>query len=179
MFIAHLPAGYLLTRLMVGSPLAPHRQGHRSILRPSLGLLFVGMLASVLPDIDLLYFYLIDNRKVHHHLYWTHVPLFWLLTGVAGLLILGWFNVQRFSHYVWVFSVNIQVHFLLDTVGGGIAWAYPFNMVLYQFVEVPAVYTWWVANYLWHWTFLLELVIVYMAMLVYAREGYGTSRVRP
>ena len=52
MFIAHLPAGYLLTSAMQA------RMGDRSR-----GVLAVGLAASVLPDIDLLWFYPAEGRR--------------------------------------------------------------------------------------------------------------------
>jgi len=58
MFIAHLPAGYL------GGLALARRAGAQ--LRRRVILAF--MLGSVLPDIDMLYFYLLDDgRTLHHH----------------------------------------------------------------------------------------------------------------
>ena len=70
MFIAHLPAGYLLTRFVVvkrGMAHIPSFQ-YRTFMA-------LGLIGSLLPDVDMLYFYLIDNRQHLHHGYWTHIPL--------------------------------------------------------------------------------------------------------
>ncbi|MDL2321036.1 hypothetical protein LJC47_01630 [Desulfosarcina sp. OttesenSCG-928-B08] len=80
MFIGHLPASYLVTcALDTKAPdLVPKR------LRPLAVKVF--LLAGIFPDIDLLYFYLIDNRSQHHHLYWTHLPFCWLVLYMIFLV---------------------------------------------------------------------------------------------
>lgn len=67
MIIAHLPAGYLLTKIM-SSKFDP-------ALRTSLWI--CGLVASVLPDLDILWFYL-EGGVRNHRYYPTHWPLFWL-----------------------------------------------------------------------------------------------------
>ncbi len=79
MFIAHLPAGYVLTRHLLDRAPAGDALSRR--------ILAFGLLASVLPDFDLLYFYLIDNRQTLHHLYWPHLPAFWLVPAALSLPI--------------------------------------------------------------------------------------------
>ena len=56
MLIAHLPAGYLLTTAMQ----ARARVWSRSVMA-------TGLVAGVLPDVDLLWFYLVGDRQVVHH----------------------------------------------------------------------------------------------------------------
>ncbi len=175
MFIAHLPAAYLLTNAIT-------RYSNRNAVsvktrRSALLLLITGLIASVFPDLDLIYFYLVDGRQNNHHIYWTHVPVFWILFTATALIFLKWINATRYEVYVWVFSLNIMLHLLLDTIVGGILWFYPVSMEMIQVIEVPAVYNWWVANFLWHWTFLFELVILYLAMLAYANRNSSPAAV--
>ena len=54
-FIAHLPAGYLLTKTIFSRTL-----GARAVMAAAL-------LGSITPDLDLLYFYTLDARQRHHH----------------------------------------------------------------------------------------------------------------
>ena len=68
LFIAHLPAGYLLSR--------PFTRRNPSQARAIFG---VGLLCSVLPDFDLAYFYLIDQRRTPHHDCWVYTPIVWLV----------------------------------------------------------------------------------------------------
>jgi inner membrane protein len=124
------------------------------------------LLCSVLPDFDLLYFYLIDHRQHAHHTYWTHIPLFWLLFTV--LLYFG--TKAVFKKNIGLGSVillaNTQLHMVLDSVAGGIYWLYPFNSENYRLFEVTARFDWWVLNYIIHWTFLCELLIIAAATYV-------------
>lgn len=81
MFIAHLPAGYLCAKLTSRRSESPYRR-----------LIFWSIvIGSVLPDVDMFYFHLIDNRQTHHHLYWTHLPSFWLV----GYLIISVISILR------------------------------------------------------------------------------------
>ncbi len=64
MLIAHLPAGYLLGSAARQRSAAP-------------GIMIVALIGSVLPDFDMVYFFL-TGGKVHHHDYVSHWPLFWL-----------------------------------------------------------------------------------------------------
>jgi len=62
MFIAHLPAGYMLSKGVVALGHL-RRLGEQTKRR----LIAAGMIGAIIPDIDLLYFYLIDHRQHGHH----------------------------------------------------------------------------------------------------------------
>jgi len=156
MFIAHLPAGYLLSRQILKS-----ERDKLNYLR----FLSVGLIASIAPDFDLAYFYLIDNRQHPHHSYWTHIPIFWV--GIYALLV---YPVYRLFNRLGVkllslFLICGLLHMVLDSIASGIKWLYPFNTDYHGIWRIPSVYDWWVANYLFHWTFVLEIVITLTAAL--------------
>ncbi len=158
MFIAHLPAGYLATRYVLRG----------TQVKPGAWKSYVSfaMVCSVLPDFDLSYFYLIDGRQHEHHDYWTHLPLFWIL--FSGLLYAGAgaFFKKEIGLWCVILLMNTQLHLLLDSVAGGISWLYPFNRESYRLFEVTARFDWWVWNFIFHWTFLLEMFIVAAAAYV-------------
>lgn len=151
MLIAHLPAGYLLARRIV-----PRLAADRAIARR---LMAVGLAASVLPDIDLVYFYLIDGRQTPHHDYWTHIPAFWLaaIMAASGLLCLARIGIPWRACLVLL--SGILLHLALDTATGGIFWAWPLSLHRFLLVEIPARFDWWVWSFVLHWTFLAELAI--------------------
>ena len=161
MFIAHMPAGYLFTRYCV------RRLGSKvdSISTLKYYVMF-GLLCSVLPDFDLMYFYLIDNRQHAHHSYWTHIPLFWVL--LSGLLYFGAkaFFKKKLGLLSVLMLVNTELHLLLDSVAGGIYWLYPFNRDYYHLFDVSAQYDWWVFNFIFHWSSLFEVLIIAAAIYV-------------
>jgi inner membrane protein len=174
MFIGHLPAGYMLTRAMwsrldkMGIP-KPDR-------RP---LLFVGLVASVFPDIDLLYFYLVDNRQHLHHSYWTHLPFYWLVMGVLGLSFISFSRQKWLLPYLLVAEANLFLHCFLDTIVGKIWWLYPFSKQDIVLFDIPMIYDWWIFNFVLHWTFLLEILVWMAAIYVYMQWPVNGERTSP
>lgn len=157
MFLAHLPAGYLLTKEI-------QRGMHEAKY------LWVGLVASVLPDIDLLYFYFVDHRQTLHHEYWTHLPIFWLtLWAVIVIGNLRFKNriVTMVSH---IFFLNVFLHLVLDTFVGGIAWLYPLGAQDIFLVTVPATHDFWVLSFLTHWSFFVEIAIIVWAIVAFAQS---------
>jgi hypothetical protein len=67
------------------------------------------------------------------------------------------------------FCLSAIGHLILDTVTGNIYWLYPFSFVSVNIFEVADVHVWWVNNFLYHWTFLIEIAIVLSAMAVFLR----------
>ncbi|UCH72937.1 MAG: metal-dependent hydrolase [Rhodospirillales bacterium] len=152
MFIAHLPAGYLLAHRLAPRLAMTRAQSRR--------LMAVCLLASVLPDIDLLYFHAIDGRRTLHHDYWTHIPVFWLIAAAAAVAL---FRIARMPvpwPAIAVLLCGIFLHLVLDTVTGGIAWLYPFGAGKFALIDVPARFDRWVWNFVLHWSFLLEITIL-------------------
>jgi inner membrane protein len=163
MFIGHLPAGYLCTTaLLRATGLPPERQ------RP---LLWAGLASSVLPDLDMLYFYLVDRQRHLHHAYWTHLPFFWLCLIGLGALIAWWRG--RGWPLLLVVAANLMLHMLLDTLVGGVRWLSPLSDAWLTLVEVPARYQPWVLSFILHWTFGLELLVCLAAGGFYWRRRRG------
>ncbi|MFC1810103.1 metal-dependent hydrolase [Patescibacteria group bacterium] len=146
MFLAHLPAGYLLTKKL---------QKHHKIEK----YLALGLFASILPDLDLVWWALIDNSQHFHHSYWIHIPFYWLIIGLIALAIIKIAKRDELIMPLIVFMAGIFLHLILDTFVGGIKWLYPFSYESIFIANVPAVYDYWVWNFILHWTFLLEVVI--------------------
>lgn len=154
MFLAHLPAGYLLTK---GIQSGVHETKY----------LWIGLAASVLPDIDLLYFYFVGHRQTLHHEYWTHLPIFWLT--LWAVIVIG--NLRFKNRIVTIVSLiffsNVLLHLVLDTFVGGIAWLYPWSSHSFSSVTVPATHAFWVFSFVTHWSFLVELAIIVWAIVVF------------
>ncbi|KPJ94952.1 MAG: hypothetical protein AMJ53_04040 [Gammaproteobacteria bacterium SG8_11] len=161
MFIAHLPAGYLITRYYLRN--TRPRLAYASSMKYYV---MFGLSCSVLPDFDLIYFYLIDHRQHTHHTYWTHIPLFWvLLTTLLYFSVKAVFKKDIGTACV-ILLINTELHMLLDSVAGGIYWLYPFAEVKYSLFEVTAQFDWWVWNFIIHWTFVFELILVVAAAYI-------------
>ncbi|PWT74683.1 MAG: hydrolase [Proteobacteria bacterium] len=118
MLIGHLPAGYLAARYL----------WHRYGAERGLGwnhMLGAALLGNVFPDIDWLYYYLIDHRRHYHHAYWTHLPVFWLLVVPVVVLSLRFARHSRAAVIAGVFGAGAFLHLLLDSIAGRIWWLYP------------------------------------------------------
>lgn len=165
MLISHLPAGYLLSKTI----LTARRNAECRLC------LWTGLLASILPDLDMLYFHLIDKKQHLHHSLWPHIPAFWL-----SLLLIeacSWILIRnkRYRLGSIMFFLNIFLHLFMDTVNGGIAWAYPFSKKLFVFFEIPARFNWWIYSFMAHWTFGIEIMLLIVAAMVFLKSGKGPS----
>lgn len=164
MFIGHLPAGYILTKKLQKKFKMKY-------------FLFLGLLGSVLPDIDILYFYFIDNRQTLHHSYWIHTPFYWLVISVITFLLISILRKNKYRIAAIIFFGNIFLHLALDTIVGKIGWLYPFLAESYYLFNVPAVYGFWVYNFVFHWTFLLEVGAIFWAVAILFKKSMVSSRV--
>lgn len=162
MFIAHLPAGYLITQIVVARCKLHDKASRYAII--------IGLTGSVFPDIDLLYFYTIDLRQHHHHSYWTHIPLFWLASLALFFLALKLMGKSSYALLLLIFGLNVFVHLMLDTVVGDIWWLYPFIDRPFSMFFVPAQYQPWQLNFLLHWSFALELILLCAAYYRFVRR---------
>jgi hypothetical protein len=153
--LAHLPSGYILAR----------------ISRRASGLPLLAALAgSVFPDLDLLWFYLVDHRAVHHHRYWFHAPGFWLIIAVLVLPVLSR-AAPRYLAAGCLFFAAIFLHLILDTLAGSIMWGWPLATRLVALVEVPATQHHWILSFLTHWTFLAEIAVILWAAILFFTQA--------
>jgi len=165
MIIAHIPAGYLVSK-----SIALFNNQNRNLY------IAAGILGSVAPDIDVIYFYQYTDRTVNHHYFWSHIPHYWMVIAGYSLFLLM-LTSRRFFLAGIIFFSNIFLHLFLDTVVGGIAWRYPKDDTLIRFIDVPAtlnpteIYEYglpgWLLNLMNHWTFQIEIAIVFTAALVF------------
>ncbi len=162
MFIAHLPAGYIVSKLLLNKKNVP-KVNHKALL-------IAGMLGAVFPDIDMLYFYLLDNRQHHHHQYFTHYPIVWLTLLFGALLwkILKPNSIK--SLLMMLFAFNGFIHLCLDTIVGDIWWLAPFVDQPFALFTVPALYNPWWLNFFLHWSFALEVIICLGAIVFWHRQ---------
>ena len=159
MFIAHFPAGFILTHALIHQQHAPDSLVYKRLL-------WLGLCASVFPDSDFIYFYLVDAQQHFHHSYWTHIPLYWFALYMTTLLISAAVGTTLWLRATHVFFLNVLLHCALDTTAGGILWLFPWDLHYFRLAHVPHVYNGFYTNFLLHWTFLLELLIIAVASIL-------------
>lgn len=152
MLIAHLPAGYVFARGL--------RLRGREMAAALAG--------AVAPDLDMIWFYLVDS-SVHHHRFWPHIPALWLGVALIGLPLLARFARGWLAAGV-MFLAAVFLHLLLDSVAGSVMWLWPWNDRLYELVTVPATQDHWVLSFMLHWSFGLELAICALALWLFWRR---------
>ena len=162
MLIGHLPAGYLVSRVIAARAADPARASW---------LLLFGLIGSILPDSDLLWFYFLDGGRVHHHRYITHWPSFWLTLLPVTYFVLRVTRRARYVAPMLVLFLNVLVHLLLDTIVGDVWWLAPFDDEPYRLFTVASVHKPWVLNFVLHWSFALELGLVAAAGYFYVRSA--------
>lgn len=154
MFIAHLPAGYILTKVI------PLKQ-------KSAALWATGLFFAIAPDLDLIYFYLFSARKIPHHAYVSHWPLLWLALAVVVFIASLILHKRSWRPYIAVGLAASLLHLVLDSIAAEIYWLAPFSYKYVNLVEVPAKYSWWVYSFVLHWTFALEVIICVAAIALF------------
>ncbi len=159
MFLAHLPAGYLAAA-------GAQRLGFRFR-----GLMASSLAGSLAPDADLLYTYIVDGGRVHHHLYPTHFPSLWLACLLLSLLALCCTRGKaRWAMGAAFFCASALIHLALDAVAGDVPLLAPWSMRFFSLVTVEARYSPWWLNFVLHETMLLELALCSAATIILLRR---------
>lgn len=164
MFIAHLPSGYIFAKAVIA------KINLDSISQRSL--ITVMCIGALFPDLDLFYFFLIDQQSVHHHRYFLHWPSFWLLLFLAAF---AWAAISRYRSKAAVlaslFCAAAILHLFLDTLVGDIWWFAPMLDQPYALFEVTARYKPWWLNFIFHWSFAVEILICGYAYWIYRKSA--------
>lgn len=163
MFIAHIPSGYIMAVSLL--------KRVRHFREASPAVIAAGMIGSIAPDFDMVYFYLIDHRQTHHHKYVTHWPLLWFCLLAVSIL---WFRFARYSKAAYlslVFTAGGVLHLILDSFVGDVWWLAPFGGRPYAMLTVPALFKPWWLNFFFHWSFGVELIICLWALTLYRRRS--------
>ena len=151
MFIAHLPAGYLFGKAATRLSGLKTKQ-----------LVVWTAIGGILPDADLLYFYLVDNQSTHHRYYPSHWPITWLILFVISLLL---FRLRpRIALAFAGLSIGSLVHMVLDSVAAPVLWLAPFSNLKIELVQIPAIYENYIWSFVLHWTFAIEIAICSIAL---------------
>ncbi|MFC3902928.1 inner membrane protein [Acinetobacter marinus] len=160
MFIAHLPSGYILAKILT--------KKLKQTQISTKALFAIVMVGAVFPDIDLFYFYFVDDRSVHHHKYFLHWFSFWIPIFLSSFLWLAIFKRQsKIALAVCLFCGAAILHIILDTFVGDIWLFAPFIDKPYVFFEVTAKYQPWWLNFILHWSFLVEILITIYALWIF------------
>ncbi len=158
--IAHLPAGYIFSRLLFKKLV--DKGFDLRLVAPSC------LLGAIAPDLDMIYFHLVDNRQHHHHSYWSHYPVVWITLLLLFALWFRYLSQKSFAFTGLIFSSTVFIHLLLDTVVGDVWWLAPFVDKPFSIFVLPAIHNPWWLNFMLHWTFSLEILITIWAVYLWS-----------
>jgi hypothetical protein len=157
MIIGHIPAGYIFSKLAYGR-FSNSIGSYRTFL-------WWGILGAITPDLDLLWFYFADHGHIHHHEYFTHYPITWLALIILSSAFCSWKPKRRTSGcYMLAFSISGLFHLILDTIGGDIWWLAPLVDHPYSLATIVPRFRTWQLNFVFHWSFILELTLAAWAV---------------
>ena len=159
MIIGHAPSGYILAYYL-------RKQFAGRGLKVS-SFFGAGVIGALIPDVDMIYFHLVDNRQHHHHSYFTHYPILWL--GLLSLSMI-WLRANKTSKnasLTFVFCLGGFLHLILDSIVGAIWWFAPFMDKSFAMFTVPSLYKPWWLNFILHWSFGIELLFWFWAIYLY------------
>ncbi len=162
MFIGHFPSGYVFGHFVSNAT--------KGTLLKHKYILLACILGAMAPDLDMLYFYLIDNRQTNHHKYWSHYPVIWLALGITTYAIHRAIKYKAVTLFCMFFVGGGLLHLLLDSIVGDIWWFAPFVNKSYALFSVPAVYKPWWLNFILHWSFTFEIIISFVAISIWKME---------
>lgn len=166
MILAHLPMGYVVAKLARQS-FVPAKLDAKSWMAACL-------LGAIAPDLDFLY-YLIDSSR-HHHIFFTHYPIFW---GALLIAAASWYSFargRRWPALALALTFNAFLHVCLDSVAGSIRWLAPFSYEPYALVSVPRVTDSRRQDYLIHWSSWLELIPMLWAVTLWRRSSVEMTK---
>jgi inner membrane protein len=140
------------------------------VVDSSIAFVTAGILGAVAPDVDMIYFYLVDHRQHHHHTYWTHYPIIWLILLCLSALWLHAGQRKKLAALAVIFSLNGVLHMFLDTIASDLWWFAPFWDQPFRLIMVPLLLKPWWLNFLVHWSFLFELCVILAAIIMWRRN---------
>ena len=159
MLIAHAPTGMLMAAVLI--KLKPKAVSWQRWY-------LMGAVMGMLPDLDMLWFYFVDHRQYHHHVYVPHWPIVWLSISVLTLV---WYGIKQSKVAAGAVLLGLTgiSHMVLDSVVGDIGWLKPWHDGLYAIFEVSNRYSPWQLNFIIHWSFAMELLLLALSIWQWQR----------
>lgn len=173
--LGHLAGGYIAAYIVL------------SMINPSLSasetniLLLIGAFVGAMPDLDAFVFFYktkkANYKEKSHRYYVTHAPIVWILIGLSVFLLS---DDEIFKIVGLILLFGSLSHFILDSMGRGIMWIWPFSKDMYRIGKMPKQnfsYKKGAVEYFLKFvpriyfkspTFYLEIFVVIVAILIWA-----------
>nr|WP_281279045.1 metal-dependent hydrolase [Chlorobaculum thiosulfatiphilum] len=167
MTYAHLPAGYIVGKLLSG------RFKHKIKSYPRYW--FWGLLGSIAPDLDYLYLDLFDPQKYDHHYYPTHFPFFWAIVLAGSALWLYSSKKSQNPVFAFIFALNGCIHLMLDTLPNKIFWLAPLSYRGFSVNSLLIKIAPSIAYEHPYWSFSVEAIIIILAVYLFLKKRRNST----
>jgi len=150
MLFAHLPVGYLVTHALI----------KKAKLKFNPFWIGLGLIASEIPDLGIIYQFFIGKMYESHRYYLTNLPVFYLTIFLIVVIVNCFIKKTWLKYANIIVFANIFVHLIIDTGFYGIRWLWPFYPKLIAIYNIDGTGGVRVENYFHHWYFYLEIAIL-------------------
>ncbi len=167
MHFAHLPAGYITSRLLF-KHFKLRAVSYRQFI-------FWGLFGSIAPDFDLIYFLVFSDNidqatqtYTTHHTYITHFPIFWLSLLIISFLWMKWSRHRsQAASLAVIFTLGGFIHMILDVIADSTLVFAPFDNKAYSLENTfPDI-----LHDLPYWELGLEFCIIVWALSLWLKRS--------
>ena len=152
MIFSHAPAGFLVA-------LVTKKLWDKGLTkRQTLWIFIIGTFSALVPDIDVIYFYLLKAEMTHRELF-THSFILYIVISLIIFLIGYLLKKQFIKAIAIVFFFSTLSHLILDSMTAGVPWLYPINNFLYGFLSIPFLNNGFYGQNLFVFTLSTEVLI--------------------
>ncbi len=132
MIFSHAPAGYIITYF------SSKISKIKFTKKQTFWIFLFGIIFAIFPDLDLFYYYFISASETHRALI-THTPILYLAISLIVFLV-GYFTKKRIVKFIsFIILISSFSHLLLDSIGSGVAWLYPFDKLPYGLLSFSSL----------------------------------------
>lgn len=159
MLVCHLPAGYIAAKIT-------EKKFWKDLpLKEKFWLYSILLFFSIFPDIDLLYFYLV-NSSTSHREFITHAISPYLL--ISSLIYLwGKFKKNKFIKWIGIsIALGTITHLILDSLMASAEWLWPITSRLYGLPMIKSYFN-FLAVHTFSLYFIFETLVICLGLSFY------------
>ena len=178
MLFAHAPAGFLLSYAFK-KRWSPNLNKKQIIIA-----VIFGVIGSLFPDVDLFFYYLFSATFSHHEIF-THGIFFYVVIFLFFYLLSRLLAKPVLKIYGTLFFLGVASHLLVDSLGAGVVWLYPFSKQLFGLLSLEFYRASWLGQNFFVVNFGLETIICFAWLFFLIKKlvkqkkyqyfGYGLS----
>lgn len=160
MIFAHAPASFIVTFFT-------KKIWQKNLTkRQTFWIFIIGAISGAIADIDTFYYYLVAATSTHRQMI-THTFFLYLVIFLT-LFLIGYFKKNQFiKSGALVFILATFSHLLLDSLGSGVAWLYPFNKLLYGLLNISFLNQGFYGQNLFFINFTFEFLIILVFLSIF------------